>query len=231
MNTEKAYTPEFFTELFSILGVEDHNLKTELKNQIYLSARSYIRSHSFYETSLPPNEIKRELQKAVTHLQKAETSLEKVLNSGNFQLELIDSFCRRLEWNYPSLKGHLNKIREQPLEFGLNKADAPEKVMQLLYVILDSIEFTMDEVDFRKFKKSRSLNHWIVLIAPVLEPVIGHKLEQSRYYKGEYISKREMGDSELLKFIIQPLEPSITISQIETAIKETHKERHAQKIF
>ncbi|MBI1302047.1 MAG: hypothetical protein GC137_10420 [Alphaproteobacteria bacterium] len=227
MNIENAYTPEFFTELFNILGIEDHNLKLGLNNQIYLSAKSYIRSHSFYETSLPPNEIKREMQKACTHLKKAEASLEKVLNAGNFRHELIDSFCRKLEWSYPSLKGHLNEIREQPLEFGINKVDAPKKVMQLLYVILESIEFTIDTVDFRKFKKSRSLNHWIISIAPVLEPIIGHKLEQSRYHKGEYISKREISDSELLKFIIEPLDPSVTISQIETAIKETHKERHA----
>ena len=88
----------------------------------------------------------------------------------------------------------------------------------------------MDVTNFRKFKKSRSLNYWIVSIAPTLEPIIGHKLEQSRYHKGQYISKREIGDSELLKFIIEPLDPNITISQIETAIKETHKERHTQKI-
>ena len=150
------YEDEFFTELFSILGVEDHSIKTKLKNQICLSAKIYMRYHSFYETTLPPHEIKREMQKAFTHLQKAEASLEKVLNSGNFQHELIDSFCSRLEWSYPSLKGHLKEIREQPLEFGVNRVDAPKKVMQLLYVILDSIEFTADVVDFRKFKKSRS---------------------------------------------------------------------------
>lgn len=69
-----------------------------------------------------------------------------------------------------------------------------------------------------------------MILSAQLEPVIGHKLEQSHYYKqgkkGEYISKKEISDSELLLFIISPLDPNVTISQLETAIKETRKERH-----
>jgi len=65
-----------------------------------------------------------------------------------------------------------------------------------------------------------------MILSAQLEPIIGHKLEQSHYYDGKYVSKKEMGDSELLLFIIHPLDPNITISKIETAIKDTRKERH-----
>ena len=228
MNTENSYTPEFFDELFNILDIENHNLKSELKEQISISGRSYKRGYNFYN-SLPPHKIQKELQKALSHTEKAESSLDKVLKSENFGNELVDRFYEQIKYHHPSLTGFLPELRDEK-HFGFNKTDAPTKTMQLLSVISDSIKSALEHGRFRTYTKSHALNRWIVLIAPVLEPIIGHKLEQSRYHKGEYISKREIGDSELLKFIIEPLDPKITISQIETAIKETHKERHTQKI-
>ncbi len=103
--------------------------------------------------------------------------------------------------------------------------------MQLLSVISDSIRRALEYGRFRTYTKSSTLNQWVVSIEPLLENIIGHKFQQSHYHKGEYISKRDIGDSELLKFILEPVDPSITLSQIETAIKETHAQRHAQKIF
>lgn len=226
---ENSYTPEFFTELFSVLGVEDNNLKLELKNKISISARSYLRGYNFYN-SLSPHEIKKELERALQHIEKAESSLKTVFQSENFSNELVNSFYDQIKIYYPSLKGILPEIRDER-HFGLNKIEAPTNTMQLLCVISDSIKRALKYGSFRSYKKSNTLNHWIVSIASILEPILGHKLEQSRYHKGEYISKREVGDSELLKFIIEPIDPNVTISQIETAIKETHKERQMQKIF
>lgn len=225
---ENSYKPEFFTKLFSILSIEDQNLRLELKKQISVSARSYIRGYNFYN-SLSPHEINKELEKALQHIEKAESSLNKVFQSENFSNELVNSFYEQIKFDYPSLMGFLPEIRDER-HFGFNKIDARTKTMQLLSVISDSIKHALERGRFRTYTKSHALNCWIVSIASVLEPILGHKLEQSRYHKGEYISKREMGDSELLKFIIEPIDPHITTSQIETAIKETHKERHAQKI-
>lgn len=229
MDIEKAYTPEFFTELFNILGIKDQNLKLELKNQIPISARSYIRGYNFYD-SLSPHEIKKDLQKALQHIEKAQSSLEKVFQSENFSHELVNSFYEQIKFYYPSLFGFLPEIRDER-HFGLNKIDAPKKTMQLLSVISNSIKRALEQGRFRTYTKSHALNIWIISLSAVLEPIIDHKLEQSRYHKGEYISKRDMSDSELLQFIIKPIDPNVTISQIETAIKETHKERHTQKIF
>lgn len=228
MNIENGYTPEFFTKLFSILGIEDHNLKLELKNKIYISARSYIRGYNFYN-SLSPHKIKKELEKALHHIEKAESSLDNVFQSENFSNELVNSFYEQIKIYYPSLAGILPEIRDET-HFGFNNIDAPTKTMQLLSVISDSIKRALKYGSFRSYKKSNTLNHWVVSIERVLEKIIGHKFQQSRYHKGEYISKRDISDSELLKYIIGPLDPNITISQIETAIKETYKERHAQKI-
>lgn len=225
---ENSYKPEFFTKLFSILSIEDQNLRLELEKQISVSARSYIRGYNFYN-SLSPHEINKELEKALQHIEKAKSSLNKVFQSENFRNELVDSFYEQIKIYYPSLKGVLPEIRDER-HFGFNKIDAPTKAMQLLSVIADSIKRALKYGSFRNYKKSNALNHWIVSMAAILEPIIGHKFQQSRYHKGKYISKREIGDSDLLKFIIEPIDPHITISQIETAIKETHKERHAQKI-
>ena len=231
---EKYYSDEFFTELFTMLNVEDNGLKLELKSEILNSARSYMYPYITLELSLPPNAINNELKKAQTHIKKAEQSLAKVFESGNFDDELVNIFYDRIEGYYPSLLSLLGEIRSMPLKFGMNREDAPENIIKLLSLFDESIESALERNSFRKLKKLDSLTRWLILIAPMLEKVIGRKIQQSRYYKtdkgGEYISKNEITDSELLKFIITPLNPDISISQIETAIKETHKERSAQKI-
>lgn len=224
MNTESPYTPEFFDELFSILDIEDHTLKTELEKQVHISAGSYTRPYNFYDRSLPAHKIKAELKKALGHMKKAESSLDKVFKSENFGNELVNSFYERIKIYYPSLRGFLPELRYEQ-DFGFNKIDAPTNTMQLLSVISDSIENALKYGGFRSYTKSNALNHWVVSIAPRLERALGHKLEQSRYHNGEYISKRKIADSELLQIIIKPLDPEVTISQIETAIKETHKRR------
>lgn len=226
---ENSYTPEFFAELFSILGVDDHDLKLDIEKQISVLARSYIRGYNFY-SSLPPHKIKEELEKALHHLEKAESSLEQVFQSKNFSNELVNGFYEQIKIYHTSLKGFLPEIRDEN-HFGFNKIDAPTKTMQLLSTISDSIKRALKYGRFKSFKKSNALNHWVISMEHLLEKIIGHKFQQSRYHKGEYISKREVGDSELLKFIIEPIDPNVTISQIETAIKETYKERHTQKIF
>ncbi len=93
---DNFYKDEFFTELFSILGIEDHNLKLELKKQISVSARSYKRGYNFYN-SLSPHKIKKELGKALLHIGKAESSLGKVLQSENFSNELVNSFYEHIK--------------------------------------------------------------------------------------------------------------------------------------
>lgn len=231
---EEYYSDEFFAELFTILNVEDNDLKSELKAEILDSARCYMYPYITQELSLPPNAIKSELKKAQTHIKKAEQSLAKVFESGNFDDELVNIFYDRIEGFYPSLLSILGEIRYMPLKFGINREDAPKNIIKLLSLFDESIELALERDSFRKLKKLDSLMRWLTSIAPILEKIIGRKLQQSRYYKtdkgGEYISKNEIADSELLKFIITPLNPDISISQIETAIKETHKERHAQKI-
>lgn len=227
MNTENPYTPEFFDELFSILDIKDHTLKSELKKQIHISAGSYKRPYNFYDRSLPAHKIKTELKKALSHIKKAETSLDKVFKSENFGNELVNNFYEQIKFHYPSLMGFLPELRDEK-HFGFNKTAAPANTMQLLSVISDSIESALKHGEFRSYTKSNALNHWVVSIAPTLELALGHKLEQSRYHNGEYISKKETGDSELLQFIIKPIAPKVTISQIETAIKETHRKRQTK---
>lgn len=232
---EEYYSDEFFTELFTILNVEDNHLKLKLKAEVLNSASRYMYPYITQELSLPPNLIKSELKKAQNHIKKAEQSLSKVFKSGNFDDELVNIFYDRIEGYYPSLLSLLGEIRYMPLKFGMNREDAPKNIIKLLSLFDESIESALERKEFRKLKRIDSLTRWLISIAPMLEKTIGRKLQQSRYYKtdkgGEYISKNEIADSELLRFIISPLNPDISISQIETAIKETHKERSTQKIF
>ncbi len=228
---EEYYSDEFFAELFTVLNVEDNNLKSELKAEILNSARSYMYPYITQELSLPPNAIKSELKKAQTHIKKAEQSLVKVFESGNFDDELVSIFYDRIEGYYPSLLSLLGEIRSMPLKFGMNREDASKNIIKLLSLFDESIESALERNSFRKLKKLDTLTRWLISIAPTLEKIMGRKLQQSRYYKtdkgGEYISKNEIADSEILKLIIARLNPDISISQIETAIKETHKKRSA----
>ena len=227
---ENSYTPDFLNTLFNILELKDQDLQLAIEQQLHFSAKSYVRGYKFYN-SLPPHKIQKELEKALHHIDKAEASLEKIFQSENFSNELVNSFYQEIKF-HPSLSSLLPEIRNEN-HFGFNKTDAPTKIMKLLSVISNSIQYALKYSNFRSYKKSNTLNHWVISMERVLEPIIGHKFQQSRYHKtdkgGEYISKKEMGDSELLKLIIQPLDPNVTIAQIETAIKDTHQERHMQK--
>ena len=231
---EEYYDDEFFNELFKMLNVKDDDLKLELKKEIINSATNYIYPYINHQLSLPSNVIKSELKKAQKHIKKAEESLYKVFESGNFDDEFVHVFYDRIESSYPSLHSLLAEIRSLPLKFGIYRDDAPKNILKLLTLFSDAIEHALKNKKSRKFKKIDPLARWLISISPVLEKTIGRKLQQSRYYKtdkgGEYISKNEIADSKLIEFIITPLNADISISQIETAIKETRKERDTQEI-
>ncbi len=230
MNTDNSYNYEFFDRLFEKLNLKEAYKKSELQQQIILAGEAYLRWVTYSKTQLPAHTIEKQLEKTLSHIQKAQASINKVHASGNYNYELADSFYSIIHSSYSSLHSIKNEIRD-PDGIYIMKNN-PEKTNDLLSAMSDGIKYALKNYPVRKtMTKSRALNHWIMILSAELEPIIGHKLQQSRYHKGEYISKRNIGDSELLKFIIEPLDPNVTISQIETAIKETHKERHAQKIL
>lgn len=221
----KTYTDEFFEELFNKLNLKDTSEQSKLKKQIILAGEQYIRWQAYHETELPAHKIQKELEKAVSYIQKARESLNKVHVSGNYKYELTDAFYHVMDSKYPLLESVKYKIKDpHPMAIMLY---APHKTDDLLAAVSDGIEYSLEKYPIKKhMKKSRTLNEWLIEISAQLEPLIGRKLEQSRYHDGEYIAKRETSDAELLLFMITPLAPNITISQLETAIKETRQRRH-----
>ncbi|MCB9989972.1 MAG: hypothetical protein H6867_01170 [Rhodospirillales bacterium] len=230
MNSENLYTPEFFEELFYKLNLKEVSKKYELQQQIFSAGEAYLRWITYSKEQLPAHKIQKELEKTLSYIQKAQASINKVHASGNYNHEIADSFYNVIDSKYLSLESIKNEIRDPDGIFIMK--NNPEKTDDLLFAMSDGIKYALKHYPVRKtMTKSRALNYWIMILSAKLEPIIGHKLEQSRYHKGKYISKREISDSELLKFIIEPIDPNVTISQIETAIKETRKDRHTQKIF
>lgn len=229
LGNENSYTKEFFEDLCKKISLENSSAKADLGRSIILAAQAYMRSFSDYKRQLPPYEVQKELKKATSHIDKAAESLIKVYASGNYGSEIVNNLYDVIQKKYPSLQGTLKEIRRGDEKSVL--VTSPLKSVDFLASIADAVEQTLKTFNPKKTTaRSVALCRWIMILSAQLEPIIGHKLEQSHYYKdgnkGEYISKKEISDSELLLLIIKPLDPNVTISQIETAIKETRKERH-----
>lgn len=224
IGNENSYTPEFFEELFLKIRLTTRPAQNILKRTIMLATQAYVRNYQDHVRELPAHEIKKELKKASSNIDKAAESLSKVYTSEYYSQALINNLYDVIYKNYPILHGLLNEII-RPSHMGA--ITFPAQSFILLAAMADGIQQTLENFKHEKTpNKSEALYHWIMILSAKLEPIIGHKLEQSRYHKGEYISKRKLSDSELLLFIIKPLDPNVTISQIETAIKETRQERH-----
>jgi hypothetical protein len=225
LGNENSYTKEFFEELCQKINLKNISAKSDLKRSIILAAQAYMRYYGEHQRQLAAHEIEKELKKVVSHIDKAAESYIKVCASGNYGTDIVNNLHDVISENHPSLHGMLKEIRR-----GDGKSvsiTSPLNALPLLEAMADGIDRTLQNYKSRKTTpKSVALYHWVMILSAQLEPIIGHKLEQSRYHDGEYISKKEIGDSELLLFIIEPLDPNVTISQIETAIKETRKERH-----
>jgi hypothetical protein len=227
LGNENSYTPEFFHELYEKLDLKD--AKADLRRSVILAAQKYMSLYGEYRRQLAAHEIEEELRRTLNHIGKTADSLVKIYASGNYGNEIVNNLHDVIVERYPSLHGTLKEIRRNDNPFFI--ITSPLRSLDFLASMEDALERTIKNFPPRKkTPKSVALYDWIMILSAKLEPILGRKLEQSRYHKtnkgGEYISKKDMNDSELLLFIIAPLDPNVTISQIETAIKETRKERH-----
>lgn len=228
LGNENSYTEEFFGSLFEKINLTDKTKKADLRHYIILAAQKYMSLYDEYLRQLAVHEIERELDRIQNYLDKAQTSFWKVILSSKFGEDIVDNLYDVIMKKHPPLRGLLSEIkREGPFISGTS----PARSLALLSSMQEAIWLTIDNLPTKKgTPKSVALYNWIMILSAELEPIIGRKLEQSRYQKtdkgGEYISKKEMNDSELLQIIIAPLDPNVTISQIETALKDTRKERH-----
>lgn len=229
LGNEDSYTPEFFDDLCNKINLTDKNKKSDLGQYIILAAQKYISLYGEYERQLAAHAIEKELKKVVSHIEKAKESLSKIILSGNYGGDIVNNLYEVISKKYPSLHGILKEIKRGD-GYAIS-ITSPARSLPLLSSMEEGIKQTIKNFPSRKTSpKSTALYNWLMIVSAKLEPVIGHKLEQSHYYKdgkkGQYISKKEMSDSELLLSIIAPLDPNVTISQVETAIKDTRKERH-----
>jgi len=229
LGNENSYTPEFFEQLYKKINLKDSYTQYALQKTLILAAQRYMRRYTAYQNEIADHEIKKELKKALNHIDKAANSLIKVYSSGNYGADIVYNLHEIISDKFPSLHSLLKEIKRG--EGTPMVICSPVRSLVLLESMAEGINLTLKKDESRKTTpKSMALYDWIMVISAKLEPIIGRKLEQSRYHKddngGEYISKKEISDSELLMFIIQPLDPNVTISQIETEIKKTRKERY-----
>lgn len=229
IGNENSYTKEFFDELCEKINLKDSSLKSGLGQSIILAAQKYMSYYDEYLRQLASHEVEKELNKIVNYIGKAKDSLSKIVLSGNYGEDIVNNLYEVISQKYPPLHGMLKEIKRG--DGHAVSIASPARSLALLSSMEEGINRTIKNFPPRKTTpKSIALYNWIMIISAQLEPIIGHKLEQSHYYKDKkisaYISKKEISDSELLLFIITPLDPNVTIPQIETAIKETRKERH-----
>jgi len=226
---ENSYSKEFFENLYEKINLKNAKQKSELECAVILAAQAYMRHYDEYLRQLSAHEVKKELRKVIDHIDKAAKSLVKVYGSGNYGEDIVNNLHSAISEKYPSLQSILKEIKR-----GNGSAvsiTSPLRTLPLLEAMAEGIERTLKNYKSKKTTpKSIALYHWIMILSASLEPILGYKLEQSRYQRTTegvaHISKKAISDSELLLFMIKPLDPNVTISQIETAIKETRKERH-----
>jgi hypothetical protein len=228
LGNEDSYNPEFFDSLCEKINLTDKDKKADLERSIILAAQKYMRLYDEYLRQLATYEVEKELKRVVNHIDKAAESLVKVYASGNYGEDIVNNLYDVIVEKYPSMRGTLHEIRR---DRGYAVITSPLKALDFLASMNDAIERTIKNFPSKKGTlRSIALYNWIMILSAELEPILGRKLEQSRYQKTDkgagYISKKEINDSELLQFIIAPLDPNVTISQIETALKDTRKERH-----
>lgn len=219
-----VYSPEFFEELFQKIGITAQPERYALKQAIKLATDAYLTHCENHVRELPAGVIKDKLEKSLKNIDKASNFLDEVYTSSYYSEAVINNLFDVIDRKYPTLHNLLDEII-RPNDFGV--ITSPRRSLVLLTAMADGIKQTLENFESEKTpNKSEALYHWIMVLSATLEPLLGRKLEQSRYHNGEYVSKKEMNDSELLLFIIKPLAPDVTISQLETAIKKTHQERH-----
>lgn len=226
--SREAYTQEFYEELFNKISVNNRTDQSTFKNTIEKAADAYLTHSKHHAREIPIHKVKTELQRSLNHINKASGGLEKLFSSSTHSVALINNLFDVIDRKHPPLHNLLDKIIPPNAHMEMT---SPMHSLALLKAMAEGIEQTLDHLEDEdtheeKFNKSEALYRWLMIISATLEPMVGRKLEQSRYHQGEYISKRELNDSELLLFIIRPLDPNVTISQIETAIKQTRQERH-----
>ncbi|MFA7276624.1 MAG: hypothetical protein WC043_07470 [Pseudobdellovibrionaceae bacterium] len=228
LGNENSYTLEFFVKLCEKINLTDKKKKTDLGRSVVLAAQKYMSLYGEHQRQIAAHEVEKELRRVINHIDKAADSYVKVCASGNYGTDIVNNLYSIIVEKYPSMRGTLNEIRR---DRGYAVITSPIKALDFLASMSDAIEQTVKNFPSKRTAtKSIALYNWIMILSAELEPILGRKLEQSRYQKtdkgGEYISKKGMNDSELLLFIIAPLDPNVTVSQIETALKETRKERH-----
>ena len=202
------------------IDLTDKHKQNRLEKAIILAAQAYMRNFDSNHRQLAPYEIKKELEKTINHLDKGADALINVITSGNYGPEIANNLYAVISDKYPLLNSALPHLKT---EF----KTSPAQSLIILQAIKDGLESTLENAKTPdKTIKSTALKQWIMILSAQLEPTIERKLEQTHYYDGEYISKKETSDSELLLFIIRQLDRNVNISQMETAIKETRKERY-----
>lgn len=228
IGNEKSYTKEFFEELCQKIGVEDRTEKRKVEQTIKMAAQEYLMTYARYQRERPSHTIEKELKKIVNYIDKAAATFAEVCTSSDYGEDIVDNIYDIISKKYPPLHGMLGEIKRKSDQFDIA---SPLSSLDLLWAMGEGIDRTLKNYKAKKTTpKSVALYNWTMVISATLEPIIGHKLEQSHYYKnnkkGEYISKNKISDSELLLSIISPLDPNVTISQIETIIKDTRQERY-----
>ena len=228
LEDKSAYSNQFFSNLFDLIDLKEEGIRETLRRRVLDAEQTYLRHYNHFEGKISPHQIRKELDKTVKHIEKAKSSLEKLIVSESYDRELANGICWTIDSDYSDLKDYRKALQSD--EDNFNWKVNPEKILDLLSIVNEGIENSLKYNPLRKVtRKNKALERWLVALSGKLEPVMGRRLEQAHYYKtdngGAYISNKVMNDSELLLFMIKPCDPSVTISQIETAIKNTHKER------
>lgn len=220
------YDDNFFKELYKKIDLKDENKQKKLKLSIIKAANTYANFDKSHNKQLSPTQAKNELKKLIAYLSKSEKSLSIISASFPHGGIITRALHTKIEQDYPSLSFIADEIVKKEGRFTTIR---PQISIDFLQSLHDALGKTLKDFSKPKHpsKKSDAINWWLLSFFVSLEDALGQKLQQSHHYKNVgYISKRAaLQHSELLLFILKPINPKATISQIETAIKETREER------
>lgn len=217
-----VYTKAFFQDLFSKLSTNDKAKLNRIKEGILLAEKQYLRDIQSYEKQIPAHIAKKKIKKIRLQLDSTHKELSKLFNS-NWSYPTTIALLAEIEGKHPELKGFAQDLYPDDEMF---RSICSNKILTTLAALSQALKIATAKAKPLSKNKSLILENWLTSFSSVLEDAFDRPLKNRKYDGGRYSNnKGELYDSDLLLYIIKPIAPKTTLSQIETALKSSRGER------
>jgi hypothetical protein len=226
-NPSSEYDSVFFEKLFEKLSLKDKKKQQLLERSILNAASNYFSFYEDYLNHVPDHKAREEIKYISKEMKNIKKRLPKIFKDRLRLSQVGRAFLKECKQKHPELKGLVTDIEVKENEFfTVHRTLVFLTVFDCLHAAFDQTGKSYKKKLFKP-TKSEAIEHWLTSFSSVLESILERPLQQRRYEpKRGFIDKKDkIYDSDILLFILKPICPNATLTQIERAIKETKDER------